>query len=93
MANGMMRARLTRHARIAMTRRGIEERDVRRVLKSPQAVVATDRPGRQIFQGLATLGDPPREVLLRVVVDSNRSPPDVITVYATTQFRRYAAKP
>ena len=76
-----------------MARRGIEEADVRSVLTSPQAVVRGDRPGRQIFQGPARIGKPQRKVLLRVVVDTARSPPDVITVYATTQFRRYGGEP
>ena len=39
-----------------------------------------------------TLGDPPLRVLLRVVVDLSQNPPEVVTVYATTQFRRYGAK-
>ena len=90
----MMRdARLTRHALMAMARRGIEERDVRRVLASPEAVVAAERPGRHVLQGRARIGDPPREVLLRVVIDSERAPPHVITVYLTTRFRRYGATP
>lgn len=89
----MRLARFSRHALRAMTRRGIEEADVRRVLASPQAVVRGDGRGRQIFQGPARIGKPPRKVLLRVVVDTARSPPDVITVYATTQFRRYGGEP
>jgi hypothetical protein len=40
-----------------------------------------------------TLGDPPLEALLRVVVEVGLDPPEVVTVYATTQFRRYGAKP
>jgi hypothetical protein len=39
------------------------------------------------------LGDPQLKVLLRVVVEVGQSPPEVVTVYATTQFRRYGAKP
>ncbi len=89
----MRETRLSRHALMAMARRGIEERDVRRVLASPQAVVTVGRTGRQVVQGRIAIGDPPREVLLRVVVDAGRSPPEVITVYATTQFKRYGAEP
>jgi hypothetical protein len=39
------------------------------------------------------LGDPPQRVLLRAVVEVGHDPPEVVTVYATTQFRRYGAKP
>lgn len=76
-----------------MARRAVTEAQVRRVLRSPQAVVPGNRPGRVIAQKLVRLGDPPETMLLRVVVDVDRDPPQVITVYATTQFRRYGAKP
>jgi hypothetical protein len=33
-----------------------------------------------------------RTVLLRVVVEMGRGPPEVVTAYATTQFARYGAK-
>ena len=85
--------RLTLHARTAMARRQISERDVRAVLASPQVVLPGNRAGRQIVQGLATIGDPPQKVLLRVVLDSGQSPPAVVTVYATTQFERYGVEP
>jgi hypothetical protein len=45
------------------------------------------------LQATATVGAPPFRALLRVVVDDLDSPPSVVTVYATTQFRRYGAKP
>jgi hypothetical protein len=44
-------------------------------------------------QGPVVLGDPPQRALLRVVVEVGLDPPEVVTVYATTQFRRYGAKP
>lgn len=44
-------------------------------------------------QGPVTLGDRPQRVLLRVGVEVGRDPPEMVTVYATTQFRRYGAKP
>jgi hypothetical protein len=86
-------ARISDHAQTAMARREITEAQVRQVLRAPQAVVPGNRPGRQVAQGPVTLGDPPQRVLLRVVVDLGQNPPEVVTVYATTQFRRYGAKP
>ena len=56
-------------------------------------MVPANRPGRVVVQGPVTLGDPPLEAFLRVVVDVGLDPPEVVTVYATTQFRRYGAKP
>ena len=86
-------ARISDHARTAMARRGMTEAQVREVLRAPQAVVPGNRPGREVAQGPVTLGDPPQRVLLRVVVEVGKDPPEVVTVYATTQFRRYGAKP
>ena len=86
-------ARISDHARAAMVRREITEAQVRKVLRAPQAVVLGNRPGREVAQAPVTLGDPPQSVLLRVVVEVGQDPPEVVTAYATTQFRRYGAKP
>jgi hypothetical protein len=86
-------ARISGHARTAMVRRAIGEAQLREVLRAPQAVVPANRPGRVVVQGRVTLGNPPLEALLRVVVEVGLDPPEVVTVYATTQFRRYGAKP
>jgi hypothetical protein len=66
---------------------------VRAVLRTPQVVVPGNRPARQVVQGPVTLGEPSQRLLLRVVVDVTLDPPEVVTVYATTQFGRYGAKP
>lgn len=86
-------ARISEHAQTAMARREISEAQVREVLRAPQAVVPGNRLGREVAQGPVTLGDPPQRALLRVVVEIGQDPPEVVTVYATTQFRRYGAKP
>jgi Domain of unknown function (DUF4258) len=85
-------ARISDHARTAMARRVIGETQLREVLRAPQAVLPANRPGRVVVQGSVTLGDPARKALLRVVVEVGLDPPEVITVYATTQFARYGAK-
>jgi Domain of unknown function (DUF4258) len=85
-------ARITRHARTEMARRGIAEEAIREVLRAPQAVMPGNRPGRQVFQGAARIDHQARRVLLRVVVDIGQIPPAVITAYGTTQFKRYGAK-
>ena len=88
-----MRAyRLTSHAREAMTRRRISEEIVSDVLAMPEAVLDDQRSERRIYQATAEVGDPPLRVLIRVIVDVSVHPPAVITVYATTQFRRYGAR-
>jgi hypothetical protein len=82
---------LSEHARIAIARRSIAEEQLRAVLRSPEKIADGNRPGRQVAQGTVTLGDPPLRVLLRVVVDLTSDPPEVVTAYATTQFKRYGA--
>jgi hypothetical protein len=84
---------LSDHARSAMARREIAAASMREVPRAPQAVVPGNRPSRQVAQGPVMLGDPPRRVLLRVVVDVDKVPPEVVTVYATSQFGRYGAEP
>jgi hypothetical protein len=84
-------ARISDHARMA--RRAISEAEPREVLRAPQAAVPANRRGRVVVQGRVTLGDPPQKALLRVVVEVGLDPPEVVTFYATTQFRRYGAKP
>lgn len=87
----MMRdARLSAHARSAMARRQVSEAAVRSVLAAPQAVMPDERAGRLVYQGFALVGAPSFTALLRVVVDEG-PPPEVVTVYPTTQFRRYGA--
>ena len=76
-----------------MARRAISEALLRDVLRAPQAVVPAKRPGRVVVQGPVTLGDPPQKALLRALVEVGQDPPEVVTAYATTQFRRYGAKP
>jgi hypothetical protein len=76
-----------------MARRRVSEAQLRDVLRAPQAVVPANRPGWVVAQGPVTLGDPPLKALLRAVVEAGLDPPEVVTVYATTQFRRYGAKP
>lgn len=76
-----------------MAAREIAEVDLRRVLTLPLRIVPGNRPGRIVYEGIADVGSPPLTALLRIVVDENVSPPTVVTVYATTQFRRYGVTP
>jgi hypothetical protein len=55
--------------------------------------IPANRPGRVVLQGHVTPGDPPLKAFLRVIVEVGLDPPEVVTLYATTKFRRYGAKP
>ncbi len=76
------KAVLTGHAAEQMARRQLTEADVRRVLESPEEVLPV-RPGRVVAQ--AVLGS----YLLRVFVDVDRTPPEVVTAYKTRKIEKY----
>ena len=59
---------------------------VHSVLRNPEQV-AEVRPGRVVLQSVVTMGN--QRYLLRVFVDVDRSPPEVVTVYRTSKVERY----
>ena len=69
-----------------MERRGIEESLAARVLESPGQREEV-RPGRCVYQSrLLFAGD---MYLLRVFVDVDREPSEVVTVYRTSKIDKY----
>ena len=81
-----MTYRLTLHAVRQAARRGISDRLVRWVLRHPEQRFP-QRPGRDIFQSRVVADG--RTWLVRVVVDVDRDPAEVVTVYRTTNVGRY----
>ncbi len=80
--------RLTDHARFQMERRGVEGSDVARVLSAPEQAEVV-RPGRVVYQSRFERGKAGRVYLLRVVVDVEREPAEVVTAYWTSQVEKY----
>lgn len=74
--------------RFQLARRGITEAAVRAVLASPEEVREV-RPGRVVAQAFQLIGDPPSPYLLRIVVDVDRDPPEVVTAYRTSKIGKY----
>ena len=70
------------HARQQMARRQIGDADVDAVLKQPDEVLPV-RPGRIVAQ--AMVGG----YMLRVFVDVDRDPPEVVTAYRTSKLDKY----
>ncbi len=79
---------ITPHAKWQMTRRDIDEDMVRSVMASPGQRQAAGA-GREIYQSRIARGSPSKEYLLRVVVDIERSPVEVVTLYCTTKIEKY----
>lgn len=77
---------ITPHAAFEMQRRGIEESLVHQVLSSPEQREGV-RPGRKVLQSRVTIGG--RLYLVRVFVDVDRNPAEVVTVYRTSKISKY----
>jgi hypothetical protein len=78
----------TDHARRQMARRGLGEQEVRHVLQAPDSIEPV-RPGRIVAQKLLPLGEPPRDYLVRVFVDVDRTPTEIVTAYRTSRIGKY----
>lgn len=77
---------LTPHAEFEMQRRGIGEEIVREIMTSPEQLVDL-RPGRAVLQSRTTWEG--RPYLVRVVVDVDRRPAEVVTAYRTSKIAKY----
>jgi len=82
----------SRHALQQMARRSIAEDDVRLAIRTAEQSWEV-RPGRAVFQTLRDFGQPPKNYLLRVFVDLDREPAEVVTVYRTSKISRYSQQP
>ncbi len=80
--------RLTAHARSEMERRGIQEAEIAAVLSAPEQEEVA-RPGRVVYQSRFERGEPARLVLLRVFVDVDREPAEVVTAYWSSKVEKY----
>jgi Domain of unknown function (DUF4258) len=80
--------RLTDHARLEMTRRQISDAEVESVLAAPEQTECV-RAGRAVYHSRIELGEPAKTYLLRVVVDVDRQPPEVVTVYRSSKVQKY----
>jgi len=79
---------ITDHARIEMVRRKIAETDVAQVLSAPEQIEEV-RPNRIVCQSRFEFGTPVRIYLLRVFVDVDRRPAEVVTTYRTSRIEKY----
>ena len=79
---------ITEHALFEMKRRGLSEELVLSVLKNPEQHVVL-RPGRDMLQSRVQMDSPARMYLIRVFVDVDRNPPEVVTAYRTSKVSKY----
>ena len=79
---------LSEHARFELLRRGLSEEAVRAILLSPEQHIEV-RPGRVVLQSKVLLEPPGTVFLLRVFVDVDRHPAEVVTAYRTSKVEKY----
>ena len=77
---------ITPHAAFEMHHRGIDETTVRQVLNHPEQREMV-RPGREVLQSRLELEG--RNYLVRVFVDIDRVPLEVVTAYRTSKIEKY----
>ena len=80
--------RLSSHARFEMERRGISEAEIARVLSAPEQADLV-RPGRVVYQSRMVFEEPGKTYLVRVFVDIDRRPAEVVTAYRTSKIEKY----
>jgi hypothetical protein len=79
---------VSEHAQWAMTRRGILRSDVKQVLQNPEQSEVV-QPGRCVYQSKIVADASSTVYLLRVFVDVDQDPPQVVTVYRTSRVQKY----
>ena len=78
---------LTDHARTEMNRRRLSEADVDRTVRAPGQRHLV-RPGRCVFQA-KLVGEDGHPYVVRVFVDVDRRPPEIVTAYRTSKVSKY----
>ena len=69
-----------------------DEETVRAILLAPEQGFEV-RPGRVVLQSKVSTGQPGRAFLVRVFVDIDRRPAEVVTAYRTSKIEKYWRKP
>ena len=79
---------VTLHAERQMVRRNLDIALVDGILAAPEQWLKAG-PGRVVFQSRVFMGTPEKVYLVRVFVDIERRPPEVITAYRTSKIWKY----
>ena len=79
---------ITEHAAFEMERRGISDEMVRVILATPEQRLNV-RAGRVVLQSRMCIAVLKRICLVRVFVDVDRHPAEVVTVYHTSKILKY----
>lgn len=81
----------TYHALFEMKRRGLTKGVVSKVVENPEQQGETGQ-GRIVLQSRVPMDVPERLFLVRVFVDIDRRPPEIVTAYRTSKIEKYWRK-
>ena len=76
------------HAEFEIKRRGLNIETLQSVLSAPGQRMEV-RPGRDVFQSKVADRKSKKTYLVRVFVDVDRHPPEVVTAYRTSKLSKY----
>lgn len=79
---------LTPHAQWELPRRSLSEATIHAILSAPEQRFEV-RPRRVVLQSKVVFGYPEKIVLVRVFVDVDRTPAEVVTAYQTSKIEKY----
>ena len=86
MAEPIVEYLISQHAALEMERRGVDDAVVRRVLAAPEQRDSL-RQGRDVLQSRIEMDR--KTYLIRVFVDIDRRPAEVVTAYRTSKIDKY----
>jgi hypothetical protein len=66
----------------------LSEATIRAILSAPEQRMVV-RPGRVVLQSKIVTDHPKKTVLIRVFVDVDRKPAEVVTAYRTSKVEKY----
>jgi len=81
----------TQHALLEMNRRDLSKKIIKEVLEAPEQQWYVQKD-RVIFQSRVPLGIPEKIYLVRVFVDMDKNPPEIVTAYKTSKIEKYWRK-
>ena len=79
---------ITDHAYFEMQRRGISKKIIQSILTNPDQIVEI-RQGRSVYQSKVQFDASNKMYLIRVFIDIDRKPPEVVTAYRTSKIEKY----
>jgi len=83
---------ISAHAILEMQHRGLSREAVERVLRNPEQRQMI-RPVRVVLQARDYTQAAEKVYLVRVFVDVDREPPEVVTAYRTSKVEKYRKEP